>query len=281
MEYERIRTHRRGRAGRTVSADVLFTQDVGAGPAVVMLAGFGLDRRIWDGQVEALARTHRVVCVDLLGTGGSPKPLDGYSTTEQADLVLAALDHLGVGEFALVGHSFGGMVAFAVAAIVPSRVRKLILVGSNGVRAGRSASFPFGAPGEKLLPLLVDTERRDRAAGRRRTLAAGFAEEPDRATLDHLVAISMTMPSWSAIPTLENMYRTDQLAMIPLLPMPVCFLVGELDRVHPSTGALWLQTQLRSATVEIVPAAGHYLMLENPDAFNALLRRELTTPSER
>lgn len=257
---------------------MLFTQDLGTGPVVVFLAGFGLDRRLWDGQITALAGRHRVVCVDLLGTGDSPKPLEGYATTDQADLVVAALDGLGIDNFTLVGHSFGGMVAFAVAAAVPHRVRKLIMVGSNGVRAGRSAAFPFGAPGEKLLPLLVDMERGDRAGGRRQTLAAGFAGEPSQASLDHLVSISLTMPSWSAISTLENMYATDQISQIPSLTMPVSFLVGDQDRVHPVAGARWVQTRSSAASVRVVPDAGHYLMVETPDILNALLLEELATP---
>lgn len=278
MEHAGILVGRRRRGGGNVIDRTLFTQGLGTGPVVVFLAGFGLDRRLWDGQVEALAGSHRVVCVDLLGTGDSPKPLDGYATADQANLVLAALDGLNINDFALVGHSFGGMVAFAVAAAAPARVRKLIMVGSNGVRAGRSVDFPFGASGEKLLPLLIDMERHDRAAGRRRNLAAGFAAEPDQATLDHLLSISLTMPSWSAIPTLENMYDTDQVAEIPSLTMPVSFLVGAEDRVHPVSGAQWVQTRLTVASVHVVPDVGHYLMVETPGILNAFLREELATP---
>lgn len=81
----------------------LAVQDVGSGPAVVLLAGFGLDHRLWDNQVEFLAATHRVVCIDLLGTGNSDKPLTGYSPAEQADLVMGVINGLGIHQFALVG----------------------------------------------------------------------------------------------------------------------------------------------------------------------------------
>lgn len=256
---------------------VLDVQDVGSGPVVVFLAGFGLDHRLWDGQVEHTARTHRVVCVDLLGTGRSSKPLAGYSVGEQADLVVCTLHRLGITRFALVGHSFGGMVAFAAATRWPDVVERLILVGSNGVRAGRSDQFPFGARGEKMLDSLVAAERADRPAGRRRTLAAGFAATPDPATLDFLTRIFLDMPSWSAIASLQEMYSTDQIGSIHHVTMPVMQVVGELDRVHPVAGARWLQARLKSAVLEVLPSVGHYPMFESPEALNSFLVDSLTT----
>ncbi|MGM5069151.1 alpha/beta fold hydrolase [Rhodococcus qingshengii] len=264
-----------------MSPGPLAVHDVGTGPVVVFLAGFGLDHRLWDGQVEHLSRTHRVVCVDLLGTGHSKKPIAGYSPDEQAQLVLSAVADLHIERFTLVGHSFGGIVAFAAAAARPKVVEKLILVGSNGVRAGRSAEFPFGARGEKLLPQLILLERTDRVAGRRRTLAAGFATQPDDAVLDYLTSIFLEMPSWSAISSFEQMYTTDQIDRIPAVSMPVSLIVGDRDRVHPLSGARWLQAKLAFAHLEVIPDVGHYPMLESPAALNTLLTAELGTSNQR
>lgn len=258
---------------------VLDVQDVGSGPVAVFLAGFGLDHRIWDGQVERMARTHRVVCVDLLGTGRSTKPLAGYSVDEQAELVVSTLCRLGVTRFALVGHSFGGMVAFAAAARWPDVVERLILLGSNGVRAGRSDQFPFGARGDNLVAALVAAERTDRPASRRRTLAAGFGATPDPTTLDFLTRIFLDMPSWSAIASFQEMFSTDQIAAIHQLTMPVTQLVGELDRIHPVAGARWLQARLKSSVLEILPSVGHYPMFECPEALNSCLVEALTANS--
>lgn len=253
----------------------LAVHELGTGPIVVMLAGFGLDHRLWDGQVEHLARTHRVVCVDLLGTGRSSKPSTGYATDEQAELVLATLAELGIDRFALVGHSYGGIVGFSLAAASPGSVEKLILVGSNGVRASRSGEFPFGANADKLLSYLISSERTDRVAGRRRTLAAGFAVEPDSAVLDFLTSVSLDMPSWSAIETYEQMYATDQIHKISSVTMPVSLIVGENDRVHSPAGARWLCERLVSASVNLIPGVGHYPMFESPVRLNEILSSEL------
>ncbi|MGH3012830.1 MAG: alpha/beta fold hydrolase [Gaiellaceae bacterium] len=97
----------------------------GGGPAVVLMhAGVG-DRRLWDGQVEALAERHLVVRPDLRGYGESPLPGGPFSHVED---VRALLDELGVSEASLVGNSFGGRVAIDFALAYPERVRALLLV---------------------------------------------------------------------------------------------------------------------------------------------------------
>ena len=125
----------------------LHVQDLGAGPAVVLVSGFGLDYQLWDRQVRVLAEHgHRVVCVSQRGHGLSDRPLHGYDIDRLAADLVTALEQLGVRDATLVGHSFGGQVAFRASAIAPQFVSKLVLVGSNAVRASRSDGFPFGAP---------------------------------------------------------------------------------------------------------------------------------------
>jgi 3-oxoadipate enol-lactonase len=90
---------------------------------VLLHAGVG-DRRLWAGQLEALADVHRVVCPDLRGFGESPLPGGAFS---YVDDVRALLDHLGIDRVALVANSFGGRVAIDVALAHPERVRALVL----------------------------------------------------------------------------------------------------------------------------------------------------------
>lgn len=100
----------------------------GSGPTVVLLHAGVADLRMWDAQAVALATSHRVVRCDLRGFGQSPLP-PGTSYSDAED-VLALLDELGVGEFALVGASHGGGVALQVASAVPDRVTRLVLLAA-------------------------------------------------------------------------------------------------------------------------------------------------------
>ena len=99
----------------------------GDGPAVVLIHGFGLDMRMWDPQVRALAAGFRVVRYDCRGFGASG-PLDPAVPYTHAGNLVALLDHLDIGEAVLAGLSFGGRVALQAALAAPDRVRGLALL---------------------------------------------------------------------------------------------------------------------------------------------------------
>ena len=250
----------------------LHIQDLGSGPAVVLVSGFGLDHRLWDRQVRVLTGLgHRVVCVSQRGHGYSDKPLHGYDIDRLATDLATALKRLDVRDAAIVGHSFGGQVAFHTSVIAPQVVSKLVLVGSNAVRASRSGGFPFGAPPESILDVLIADEHEDRIAARYKTILSGFGGEPDPRLVNWLVRCSLHMPSWAAIACYRSMLTTELLAEIPCVTQPVLQVIGCTDPVHSAKGARWLQEQLRDATLVEIPECGHYPMLEAADAFDAAL----------
>jgi len=255
-----------------VAPDVeLYVQDVGSGPPVLLLAGFGLDHSVWDGQVRMLGARHRVLCVDLRGTGRSSKPYDGYRLERLAADVGAVLEQLEVREATLAGWSFGGQVAFRVAAEHRDRIARLVLVASGGVRASRSDAFPFGADPERLERRLVGAELKDRLAARAATIASGFHREPAGHTLDFLIRASLRMPSWAAVASYRTYLYSDSSALIGAVDMPVLQIAGEADHVHSPEAARWLRERLGDSRVQVLPACGHYPMFEAPEAFDAAL----------
>ncbi len=104
--------------------------DSGTGQPVVLLHGIGRTGKTWQHVVELLAgRPYRLVAFDLLGFGGSPKPVwPKYDIDDHADAVIAAIRRLRLGRPAvLVGHSMGCLVALRVARRRPDLVRHLVL----------------------------------------------------------------------------------------------------------------------------------------------------------
>jgi pimeloyl-ACP methyl ester carboxylesterase len=86
-----------------------------------------------------LAATHRVVRIDLPGSGLSPPdPAHDYRDERSSQLLRALLDDLGLPRASLVGHSMGGRIAWTFAAQFPERIDKLVLVAPDGF-----ASFGF------------------------------------------------------------------------------------------------------------------------------------------
>jgi non-heme chloroperoxidase len=243
----------------------VFVQDLGQGDPVVLIPGFGMTHEAWDRQVRVLVEAGlRVVAIDQRGHGLSDKPLDGYDVDRLGHDLVAVLDALEIEQCALVGWSFGGQVAFHVAALQPARVTELVLVGSNAVRASRSDEFPFGRAPGPTLEAMIELETTDRFAARRTTIRTGFAEEPDPVVLDWMAGQSLAMPSWSAVACYRSMLETDLMADLDAVKVPVLQVIGALDPVHSAKGARWLADRLADARLVEIPACGHYPMFEAP-----------------
>jgi len=250
----------------------LYVQDIGSGRPVVLLAGFGLSHPVWDRQVRVLTDAgHRAICIDLRGTGRSDKPATGYEVERLAADVEAVLATLDLRDVTLVGWSFGAQVAFRLVARSAARVRDLVLLTSNGVRASRSEAFPFGAPGDKLEAQLVAGERADRLAARRATLTLGFAVPPPPDVLDFLLRVQLQMPSWAAVASYHAYLQTDLVDDLPAVTVPVLQIMGARDPVMPLDGAAWLQERLADARLVVLDDCGHYPMFEAPDALDEAL----------
>ncbi len=121
--------------GRIVSLPGGDLQVVERGPRdgspIVLIHCFTCAINWWDGMIPRLARSHRVIAIDLLGHGGSEKPSSGYSIPNQADLVAGVLGRLGVRDAEVVGHSLGGSVVTALAERSPQLVSRVVIVDTG------------------------------------------------------------------------------------------------------------------------------------------------------
>lgn len=121
----------------------LYYEAAGRGPAIVLLHGGNLDRRMWDPQFLPLAREHRVIRYDLRGYGGSGPADAPFRAYEE---LRALLDSLHVAQASLVGLSGGARIAVDFALAYPTRVDRLVLAapGLSGWTFSRAdtAYFP-------------------------------------------------------------------------------------------------------------------------------------------
>ena len=110
------------------------------GQTVVLLHGGSYYGWYWKAQIEALRNEgFRVVVKDRLGWGRSSKPILPYSISLHASNTRALLDHLGISQAAIVGHSIGGQMASRVAFLYPEVATHLVMVNPVGMsdRRGR------------------------------------------------------------------------------------------------------------------------------------------------
>lgn len=88
-----------------------YTEDGRGDPPVLLLHGMGCDRSQFGLQLRHLARTHRVVSLDLRGHGASDKPQGEYSTEVLVEDVRRVIVDLGLNQPVVIGHSRGGSLA--------------------------------------------------------------------------------------------------------------------------------------------------------------------------
>ena len=112
------------------NSELLFYTDQGHGEVVVLLHGFLEDHSMWDNFVTSLAKSARVICIDLPGHGKSRLSLESRMESFTAD-VFQVLDAIGAKTFKLIGHSMGGYVALSMAKMQPDRVLRLGLLNST------------------------------------------------------------------------------------------------------------------------------------------------------
>ncbi|MGD0061960.1 MAG: alpha/beta fold hydrolase [Streptosporangiaceae bacterium] len=138
------------RTGEFISAGGISTHyhDVGAGEPVVLLHGSGPGVSAWANwqhTMPALARSARVLALDLVGYGATERPQDvRYSLRTWTDHVWAFLDAVGVDQVAVVGNSLGGRIALRLAADDSSRLRRGTPAATWA--SPRSRCAPSGCP---------------------------------------------------------------------------------------------------------------------------------------
>lgn len=274
---------------RANGADVHVTDTGGQGPVVVMLHGGGPGASgvsNYSRNIDALARSFRVVVPDMPGYGRSTKHIDhsdpfGYL----ADTVRALLDELSIPTAHLIGNSYGGAAALRLALDTPQRAAKLVLMGPGGIGTTRAL------PTEGLKSLLSyyggQGPSRDKLATFIRTyLVHDGASVPDdlidiryRASIDPEVVAHPPLQRPTGLRTLWRMDLTRD-KRLAHLPNPTLILWGRDDKVNRPSGGPLLLNLIPHAELVMTSRTGHWMQWERARLFNALVA-EFLSPESR
>lgn len=280
-----------GQRLRMAYMDVLSAKPNGR--AVVLLHGKNFNGEYWAETIRALAgRGYRVVVPDQIGFGKSAKPDIHYQFDLLAANTKMLLERLGIGRAAIVGHSFGGMLAVTFARDYPQTTAVLALENPIGLEDYRTAIRP------PPLNALFDAEMAQTAASYRNFMHAFFVGWPPEA--EHNVDLfarvlhSGEYPRWAMASALTSQMIFDEPNRqdYHLLKMPVLLVIGQGDRsvffrryAKPqdiATLGHWPELgrqaakDIPNAELVEIQGAGHVPHLEKTDEFNAALIRLLS-----
>ncbi len=247
----------------------LAYDDSGSGPAIVLIHGFPLNRRMWQPQSKALAEAgFRVIVPDLRGFGESSAPAGPYSMSVFADDIVGLLDHLGIEKAMIAGMSMGGYVLFNLLERHPGRAAAAIFIVT---RAG-------------------DDDYEGKA--RRTKLAHAVAEEGPQVVTDVFTDLVFAEATLARQPELVQKAagwmravqphglqggllamrdRKDFTPDLPALNLPALVIGAEKDRAIPIEQSRIIARGLPRATFCAIADAGHLANLEQPEAFNKCL----------
>jgi pimeloyl-ACP methyl ester esterase len=246
----------------------------GAGPAVLLVHGWTLNRTVWERQVAALRDRHTVVTVDLRGHGESSHPRTGYTLPAMAGDLEQLVRTLGVPRIAVVGWSMGGLIALELAQRLGERLSALGLVCTwpGGLSDEKSG---IAMPKDEAAQMRAGVEDDYRAFARQfapRVFKRG-AESP---FLSWAVAQIQKTPPHVAAACLDTALAADLRPSLKAIKAPTAVFHGRHDAVIPLAGGELLKKGIKGATLTVFEDSGHAPFLEEPEAFDAALGKFLS-----
>ena len=253
---------------RTIEIGDTVVQVSGEGTPLVFVHGFTTTAEFWREQVEAFSTRHQIVRINLPGHGLSPRP-EGRKYTIDAFVedVLKVYRALDLDASILVGLSMGGTVAQNFTLSHPERVRALVLVGAT----------PHGlGPDVNVDNVLKAIDELGVVAASQRVIERSFGS----ATSPDLIEFAKTevaqTPAFVAREAIASLNASDSRPRLGEIRVPTLVVVGNEDVITPPSESQALADGIPNSQLAIVPEAGHFPMLERPDAFNLLFGAFLT-----
>jgi len=253
--------------------------DVGEGPPVILIHGFGGSLWQWEYQQAALSRSHRLITLDLIGSGFSDKPDIDYTPDALVSSFSHFMEALQIPRASLVGNSMGAGLAIAMALAHPDRVDRLVLISGLPNRVHDKLASPLikrgldrWAPdwliqaggyfaGRGVTRRILEEIIHDKGLITPVVLERSHHNRKRPGMLKPVLKTADSLPLWEA-----GFARR-----LGEIRQPVLIVWGTEDKLfHPDVGKD-MQRQIPGSRLEIVPNAGHIPMWERPNVVNPLL----------
>jgi len=255
--------------------DRVAVEEEGEGPVIVCVHGLGGSGNTWTPLMPALAR-HRVIRIDLPGSGRSQRVEGPLSIESYVDAVLSVCSRLGVTRAHWLGHSMGTIVVQYIAAAQPKLVASVALFGplitppdaARAAMKARATKAREGAAGMHeitlgLLNAAISADTRSRLP-----LAVAFVRE------------SLMRQDGEAYARSCEALAGAQPAAVERIEAPVLLVTGDEDGVAPPQSVRAMADKLHGARrtrVVVLPRCGHWTPIERPEECQRELREFLQT----
>jgi pimeloyl-ACP methyl ester carboxylesterase len=229
-------------------------------PALVFVPCGGCNRGFWDGQMDYFAAKHRVVALDLAGHGQSGVGRKDWTMAAFGQDVVSVVEALGLKRVVLIGHSLGGPAVLEAARRMPGRVAGLVLVDSWVDFEQRFSAEEV----EKYVSALQADYRATTTAMVSQYLFSASTPEPVKARVLETV---LSGPQEIGVAVFRSSATYDPLPALREIKAPIFAISSDLFPTNVEGNRRYVP----GYQAAIMKGVGHYLMLEQPEAFNELL----------
>ena len=231
--------------------------------AIVFVHCWAGNLGFWNEQVPALADKARLILIDLPGHGQSDKPETAYTMDFFAEAVLTVMRDAHVDKATLVGHSMGVPVICRVYKQAPEKVVALVAVDGT---LRRPKMTPEQAA--QFVARFRDPDYREKT---RQFMATMFPAPGTEAVRDRVISELLETPQYVMLGAMDGMFNPDQPDWDPQhITVPIVLINAPNpmwnDEYKEYARGLSAQSEYRS-----IDGVGHWLMLEKPTEFNAIL----------
>lgn len=259
----------------------------GTGPLIMFVHGFPEFWYAWRKQLTEFGRDHRAVALDMRGFNLSSKPegAESYRVAKAVEDLRELADHFGARKFVLVGHDWGGGIAWAFALAHPDRLEKLVIINAPhpAVFMRELANNPAQQRASQYMTTFRSPQAEQILSANNYARLTGMFSELYRA--GHLTSADSVeyLKAWSQPGALTgglNYYRAlrlgPPLAGAPVqnttVTVPTLVIWGERDPYLLTGNLDGLEAFVPMLTVKRLPDATHWVVHEQPAQVNSLIR---------
>ncbi len=244
----------------------------------MLLPGWTQPARGFSGQLRALSDSFRCLALDFRGHGESNRPRYGYRVSRLARDCLDFLDHLGLEDAVLLGHSAGCVVIWSFIDLFgQDRVRALMLCDEPitflkrpGWSEAECRRYGASIDGNAALAMAAAITGPDGEHVLRDFLANEFNPDFPRSEVARVIEGSLKMPRDLAAELMLSVMHADFRDLLPRIRRPTLCIGGKESHLGPEVMP-WIASRIPGAQVVMIDAR-HFVHLENPVEFNAAVR---------
>lgn len=248
----------------------LSYNDVGEGDIpVVFLHGFPFDKTMWQGQLDYLQTTHRVIACDIRGFGKSTDEESHLSMDLFANDLILFIDKLDLEKVIICGLSMGGYIALNAIKRFPSRFEALILsdtqcvADTHDIKVNRYKTIEdikeYGVT-NFIQGFIKKVFHED-----------SFTSKPEVVEqLRNVVFSNSQQIITQGLTALAE--RSETCSILEEITIPTLIICGREDAVTPLDESKFMNKQIKDSVLHVITNAGHVSNLEEPTKFNKLLR---------